>query len=249
MLQSCKVCRKNIAECCPPYSNCADDKESAPWQSVTTLCYKTQHGIVLAGVSAEHPPRPGVATGCDTTCNSLLLPGAFWHQGSPGLSLQSSARGDEITTWHVSPGGDLGWRQLQRHANESASHVREFLNLDVPDYSSSRHSSLSPCAHTCSIVGSLLVFCDFLRVADSTLTAQGKEELCHEGKHFHNMTRQAAPTALEISLLALSSCPCVMLVSQRNCSNDCGIKVFECVPPQLMHIKDEAFTHIIITFC
>lgn len=79
---------------------------------------------------------------------------------------------------------------------------RVFLNLDVPGYCSSRHSSPSHCAHICFIVGSLMVSCDFLRVTDSTIGAPaGKEELCHEGKHCHNMTKQVTSIALETSLL------------------------------------------------
>lgn len=48
--------------------------------------------------------------------------------------------------------------------------------------------------------------CDLLQVTDSTTGAPvGEEELCHEGKHFHSMSRQATKIALETSLPVLSS--------------------------------------------
>lgn len=127
MLQSCKVCGRSMGWVLPSFFKLCRWQWKCPMaeSDPCSFCYKTHYGIVLAGGSAEHPPRPGGIPGSNTACNSLFLPGAFWHQWSPGPSLQTSARGDGITTWHVSPGVDLGWRQLRRQANESASRVRK----------------------------------------------------------------------------------------------------------------------------
>lgn len=58
----------------------------------------------------------------------------------------------------------------------------------------------------CFIAHFLMPSCDLLQVTDSTTGAPvGEEELCHEGKHFHSMSRQATKIALETSLPVLSS--------------------------------------------